>query len=241
MSLTIRAVPILADNYAWLLRDERTGATAIVDPAEDAPIDAAIQAEGGRLDLILLTHHHADHIAAAEPLRARYGARVVGAKADTYRLPPLDVAVSEGDIVALGDQPAQVIETPGHTRGHISYYFPQGGALFCGDTLFSLGCGRLLEGTAEELFTSLGKFADLPDSTLVCCGHEYTKSNARFALSVDRDNAALRARAQQVDQLRAEGQPTVPATLGNERAENPFIRAPTAAAFAALRIQKDRF
>jgi hydroxyacylglutathione hydrolase len=241
MSLTAQPVPILSDNYAWLLRDSDTGALAIVDPAEDAPIDRAIQAAGGRLVLIVLTHHHTDHIAAVEPLRARYGARVVGAKADAHRLPRLDQVVVEGDAVRLGNAEGTVIETPGHTIGHVSYHFRDGGVLLCGDTLFSLGCGRLLEGTAEDMYASLGKLAALPAATLVCCGHEYTKANARFALSVDPDNAALRARDREVDQLRAEGQPTVPSLLGNERAENPFLRAPDVAAFASLRARKDRF
>jgi hydroxyacylglutathione hydrolase len=241
MSLTARPIPILSDNYAWLLRDADSGAVAIVDPAEDAPIDRAIQAAGGRLDLILLTHHHHDHIAAVEPLRTRYGARVVGAAADADRLPRLDQRVGEGDVVQLGAAAAAVLETPGHTIGHITYHFPDGGVLLCGDTLFSLGCGRLLEGTAGDLFGSLAKFAALPDATLVCCGHEYTKSNAQFALSVDPDNTALRARDRQIDQLRADGQPTLPALLGNERAENPFLRAPDIASFASLRARKDRF
>ena len=241
MPITARAVPILSDNYAWLLRDEATGATAIVDPAEDEPIDRAIQAAGGRLEMILLTHHHDDHIAAVEPLRARYGAVVVGAAADAHRLPKLDQAVREGDTVRLGEILGAVLETPGHTIGHVAYSFADGGILLCGDTLFSLGCGRLLEGTAADMFRSLGKFADLPDATLVCCGHEYTKANARFALSVDPDNAALQARDRQIDQLRADGQPTVPSMLGNERTENPFLRAPDVARFATLRARKDRF
>jgi hydroxyacylglutathione hydrolase len=241
MSLTAQPIAILSDNYAWLLLDSATGTVAVVDPAEDAPIDAAVQRAGGRLELILLTHHHDDHIAAVEPLRARYGARVVGAAADSHRLPRLDMAVHDGDTVTVGNTAGRVLATPGHTLGHISYYFADGGILLCGDTLFSLGCGRLLEGTAEDMFGSLAKCAALPDATLVCCGHEYTKNNARFALSVDPDNAALRARERQIDQLRAAGAPTVPALLGNERRENPFLMAADVAAFARLRAAKDRF
>jgi len=241
MTVITQAIPILSDNYAWLIRDEATGFTAIVDPAEEAPIVAAIEAAGGKLDAILLTHHHDDHIAAVEPIRRRYGARVIGAQADAHRLPRLDQAVREGDIVALGEGKARVIDTPGHTVGHIAYFIEPGAVLLCGDTLFSLGCGRLLEGSAEDLFRSLQKFAGLPDATLVCAGHEYTKSNARFALSVDPDNAALRTRDAQIDQLRAGGEPTLPALLGNERAENPFLRAPDVASFAVLRAKKDRF
>ena len=241
MSIRAQPIAILSDNYAWLLRDGETGTVAIVDPAEDAPIDRAIQAAGGRLDLILLTHHHPDHVAAVDPLRARYGAKVVGAAADAHRLPALDEQVREGDRVRIGAGVARVLETPGHTIGHISYSIAEGGILLCGDTLFSLGCGRLLEGTAADLFASLAKFAPLPDATLVCCGHEYTKANARFALSIEPDNMALRARDRQIDQLRADNQPTLPALLGNERAENPFLRAPDLERFATLRSQKDHF
>jgi hydroxyacylglutathione hydrolase len=241
MPLTVQPLPILSDNYAWRLQDAATGAVAVVDPADADAIIAALDALGGRLDLILLTHHHADHIAGADAVRARYGAPIVGHKADASRLPRLDQAVEEGDTVELGAAFAQVIDTPGHTRGHIAFYFPDGPALFCGDTLFSLGCGRLSEGTAGELFTSLHKFDGLPGETLVCCGHEYTESNARYALHVDPDNTALQARAKAVSALRAAGKFTLPSHLSDERAENPFLRAKTAVEFAALRSGKDNF
>ena len=236
-----QAVPILSDNYAWLLRCDATGAVAIVDPAEEAPIVAAIAATGGRLDLILLTHHHADHVAATDAVRARYSARVVGAQADASRLPKLDQAVAEGDSVAFGATHAQVIETPGHTVGHIVYHFADGAILLAGDTLFSLGCGRLLEGSAGQMFASLRKLAALPADTLVCCGHEYTESNARFALHADPANAALAAFASGVSAARAAGRATVPSRLGDELAVNPFLLAPDLARFAALRSQKDMF
>ena len=240
--MTAQAIPILSDNYAWLLRDAASGFTAIVDPAEAAPIMAAIEAGGGRLDAILLTHHHQDHIAAVEPIRAATGARVIGAAVDAHRLPPLDVAVAEGDEVPLGESAALVIATPGHTTGHISYHIAGGGILLCADTLFSLGCGRLTEsGTAADLFQSLRKLAALPPDTLVCCGHEYTQSNARFAVTEEPENAALRARADEVGRLRAAGRPTVPTTLGAELAENPFLRVRDAGAFAAMRRRKDAF
>ena len=241
MSITATLVPILQDNYAWLLRDSASGFTAIVDPADPAPIIAAIEAAGGRLDLILLTHHHADHVAGTDAVRARFGATVVGAAADAHRLPRLDQAVAEGDRVALGTAEAVVIETPGHTRGQINFHIPDGALLLSGDTLFSLGCGRLIEGTAAEMFASLAKLKALPAETLVCCGHEYTESNARFALSIDPDNAALQARAAQVRALRAAGKPTVPSRLADELAANPFLRAPDTAGFAALRAAKDKF
>jgi hydroxyacylglutathione hydrolase len=241
MPVTAEPVPILSDNYAWLLREQATGAVAIVDPADAKPVIAALERAGGRLDLILLTHHHADHVAGTDEVRARFGCRVVGAAADRHRLPKLDQAVREGDDVAFGAARARVIETPGHTRGQINFYFPDGSVLLSGDTLFSLGCGRLIEGTAEEMFRSLGKLKALPPSTVVCCGHEYTQSNARFAQSVDPDNPALAARVEQVRELRAAGKPTVPSTMEDELAANPFLRAPDVKHFADLRARKDRF
>ena len=241
MTITAEPVPILSDNYAWLLRCDVTGATAIVDPAEVDPVAAAIDAAGGRLDLILLTHHHGDHIAGTDEIRARYGAKVVGARADAHRLPKLDQAVSEGETVTLGASTATVIETPGHTRGHIAYYFADGHVLLCGDTLFSLGCGRLLEGTAGEMFASLAKLTALGPDTLVCCGHEYTESNARFALHADPGNAALVAYAGKVKAWRAAGKPSLPSRMGDELASNPFVRAADVAALADLRGRKDKF
>ncbi|MBV9118874.1 MAG: hydroxyacylglutathione hydrolase [Acetobacteraceae bacterium] len=241
MPVTAEPVPILSDNYAWMLRDAASGAVAIVDPADPGPIIAAIERAGGRLDMILLTHHHADHVAGTDAVRARFNCPVVGAAADAHRLPRLDRAVREGDTVQLGTAEARVIDTPGHTRGQINLYFSDGDVLLSGDTLFSLGCGRLIEGTAEEMFASLRKLASLPADTLVCCGHEYTASNARFALTVEPDNAALRARAEEVRRLREANRPTVPSRLGEEMAANPFLRAPDAASFARIRAQKDAF
>jgi hydroxyacylglutathione hydrolase len=191
--------------------------------------------------MILLTHHHADHIAGTDEVRARFNCPVVGAVADRHRLPRLDQAVAEGDTVRLGNASGTVIETPGHTRGQINYFFADGDILLSGDTLFSLGCGRLIEGTAEEMFASLRKLAALPGDTQVCCGHEYTESNARFALAVDPDNADLHAFVGKVEQLRAAGQPSVPSALADELKANPFLLAPDVASFAVMRAKKDRF
>ncbi len=241
MTMTARPVAILSDNYAWLVQDDATGYTAIVDPAEEAPIVAAIDASGGRLDAILLTHHHDDHIAAVEPIQARYGATVIGATADAHRLPKLDESVAEGDTVQLGEASARVIDTPGHTVGHISYFIQPGNVLLCGDTLFSLGCGRLMEGTAADMFGSLKKLAALPGDTVVCCGHEYTQSNAKFAVTEEPDNQALAQRAAEIDRMRTAQQATVPTRLSDELAQNPFLHATDAASLGALRKRKDEF
>ena len=240
-SLDIVPVPVLSDNYVWLLRDEATGAVAVVDPGEAPPVEAALAARGWAPALILLTHHHGDHVGGVAALKAAHGAAVIGAAADAHRLPALDRAVSPGETIAVGECQALVIDTPGHTRGHIAYHFAEAGVLACGDTLFSLGCGRMFEGSAEEFFAALQRLAALPDETLVLCGHEYTQANARFALTVEPDNAALRARAAEIEAQRAAGRPTLPVTLGAEKATNPFLRARDVARFAALRAAKDSF
>ena len=239
MTLTVRRVPMLSDNYAWLLKDEASGATGFVDPADEAAASAAVREAGGRLDFVLLTHHHDDHTAGAAGLARGFGARIVGNRADRRRLPKLDVELAEGDDFALGGAHARIIDTPGHTVGHVAYAFEADRALFCGDTLFSLGCGRLFEGTPAQMFASLGKLAALDPETLVYCGHEYTASNARFALSADPENPALRERAAEVERLRAEGRPTIPVALASELACNPFLRAKDAEELGRLRRAKD--
>lgn len=241
MPVSATAIPCLSDNYAWMLRDAATGTVAICDPGEAGPIIAALEAAGGRCDLILLTHHHGDHVDGVAAVQARFGAKVVGASADAHRLPKLDIVLKPGETVAVGETDGMVIDTPGHTVGHIAFHFPEGGVLLCGDTLFSLGCGRLLEGTAAQMHGSLVALAALPEATLVCCGHEYTESNARFALTVEPENAALVARAAAVKAQRAAGQATVPTTLAEEKAANPFIRAADVARLAAIRTAKDNF
>ena len=254
-ALDIVLVPALSDNYVYLLHDAASGATAVVDPGEAAPVEAALAERGWTLTHILNTHHHADHIDGNEALKAKYGATLVGPKAEAARIPDMDVTVAEGDTYDFAGHTAQVYETPGHTTGHISFYFADSDALFPGDTLFSLGCGRMFEGTPAQFWDSLRKLRDLPDSTYIYCGHEYTASNAKFALSIDGDNDALKARATEIDELRAQGRPTIPSLLGQEKAINPFLRAddPAIAAavgkpgadpvevFAAVRKGKDTF
>ncbi|MCY1126115.1 hydroxyacylglutathione hydrolase [Frigidibacter sp. RF13] len=255
MPLEIVTIPCLTDNYAYLAHDAATGTTAVIDVPEATPILNALAARGWKASHILITHHHDDHIAGVEALAAATGARVIGAAADAHRLPPLDEAVSEGDTVLLGMGMGHVIEVPGHTVGHIAFHFPDSAVVFTADSLMSCGCGRLFEGTPDQMWDSLSKLAALPEGTLVCSGHEYTQSNIRFALSVDPDNAALLDRAARVAALRARGEATVPVTLAEERATNPFLRATDQAmkarvglegasdtrVFAHLRALKDRF
>lgn len=225
MSAEIRQFLCASDNFGVLVHDPATGATATIDACEEAPIVAALEAAGWRLTHILVTHHHDDHIAAIPALKARYEPLVIGPAADADRIPDMTQGVREGDKVRVGSLEAEVIETPGHTVGHISFHFPAERLLFAGDTLFSLGCGRLLGGTPAQMWSSLGKLARLPDDTAVYCGHEYTLSNARFALGVDPDNAVLRQRAAEAEALRARGAFTLPTTIGAEKAANPFLRA----------------
>jgi hydroxyacylglutathione hydrolase len=255
MPLEIVTVPCLSDNYAYLLRDGGTGRVGLVDAPEAAPIEAALKARGWGLDLILITHHHGDHIEGVDALRRGYGAQVAGFGPDRRRLPALDVVLEDGGTVALGDSVAQVMAVPGHTLGHIAYNFPEAQALFSADSLMVMGCGRVFEGTAEQMWASLARLAALPDGTEIYSGHEYAAANTRFALSVDGDNAALQKRAGQIAAARAEGRPTVPARLDLERATNPFLRVAIpgfkarlglenlsdAQVFAEVRRRKDAF
>ncbi len=241
MTVAAHAIPMLSDNYSWLLTDSVSGKVGIVDPAEAAPAIAALERLGKGLDFIFLTHHHADHVDGVAELVAKYHPTIVGNGADAHRLPKLDIVVHEGSLVEFGAAKLRVIETSGHTVGHISYYIADGGILLPGDTLFSLGCGRLFEGTAAQMFASISKYSDLPDDTLICAGHEYTASNVKFAVTIEPENKALQARARQVEALRAKGLPTLPVSLGEERATNPFLRAKTPEEFARIRTAKDNF
>ena len=225
MALEIVPVPALADNYVYLLREPESGLVAAVDPSQAKPVFDALAARNWRLTHILNSHHHWDHTDGNLELKEKTGATVVGPKADEARIPGIDVALKEGETFTFGNETAQIFDIPGHTRGHIAFYFPESKALFSGDTLFSLGCGRLFEGTPGQMWASLSKLKRLPPDTRVYCGHEYTAKNARFALTLEPDNAALNERWKEVHVLRGEGRPTVPALLGQEVAANPFLRA----------------
>lgn len=255
MALEVHMFPCLSDNYGFLIHDADANVTAVIDTPEVAPINAALEAKGWQLTHILNTHHHFDHAGGNEALKERWGCTVVGAANDASRIPGIDVRVSDGETLSFGSTEAQVLETPGHTTGHIAYYFADDGVAFVGDTLFALGCGRLFEGTPEQMWTSLGKLMALPDDTVVYCAHEYTQANAAFALSVEPGNADLVARSAEIDRLRAAGEPTVPTTIGLEKATNPFLRPDSpnlqatvglgdgdlVAVFAETRRRKDSF
>lgn len=254
-ALEIVQIPVLQDNYLYLIHDPASGDTAIVDPAVEDPVVTELDKRGWKLTHILNTHHHWDHTGANLALKERYGLTIVGPKADKDRIPGIDVCVDDGDTVSLGDHSGDVYFVPGHTSGHIAYHFADALALFCGDTIFSMGCGRLFEGTPAQMWTSMQKLMALPDETRIFCAHEYTTANGNFALSVEPKNAALITRMDEVTKLRAADKPTVPTTLGLEKETNPFLRpmsdeiqatigltgAPLTDVFAEVRRRKDSF
>lgn len=253
--LDIRMFPCLSDNYGVLIHDPTSNLTAAIDAPEEDAVRAALEEAGWTLTHIMVTHHHADHTQGIAGLKQRFGCHVVGPRAEAAKIPTLDETVGEGDSWRFGIFEARIHETPGHTKGHIVYWLPNPGVLFAGDTLFALGCGRVFEGTMEEMWSSLEKLAKLPRATLVYCGHEYTASNAKFALTIEPDNAHLKARADEISEKRSRGEPTLPTTIGAELDANPFLRAnlpevkaaigmadaADAEVFAEIRRRKDNF
>lgn len=251
----IHQIPTRSDNYVYLLRERSSGNAAVVDPSDAAPVLETLEMFGWNLTHVLATHHHDDHIGGVPEIKEKTGCTVVGPRADRDRIPMIDVEVGDGDTFMLYEAEARVWDVPGHTRGHIAYWFAESQALFCGDTLFALGCGRVFEGTFEQMYGSISKFAAVPDETWVFCAHEYTAANARFALDVDPDNAELQAYARQIARRRDAGVSTVPSLMGLERRTNPFLRADDPAfakvlgmedstpveIFAEVRTRKDNF
>ncbi|WP_271949161.1 hydroxyacylglutathione hydrolase [Ruegeria faecimaris] len=255
MPLEIVTIPCLSDNYAFLAHDAVSGNTALIDAPESGPILSELERRGWGLSHVLLTHHHFDHVDGLPAILEQHPATVIGAAADAHRLPPLDQQVNDGDSFEIGGEPVLVLDVSGHTLGHIAFHMPQSAVVFTADSLMAMGCGRLFEGTAPQMWESLCKLSALPDDTLVCSGHEYTQSNAKFALTVDPGNSALQKRVAEIDSTRAAQQPTVPSTLALEKATNPFLRAADPAIqahlgmagaepakiFAEIRARKDRF
>ena len=255
MPLEIRQIPCLSDNYGYLVHDPSTGQTATIDTPDANAINEALGKEGWTLTHIFNTHHHFDHTGGNTALKEQWGCEIIGPRGEAAKIPDIDRQVGEGDIVELGTLKASVYDTPGHTNGHIVFHFPSEEVAFVGDTIFALGCGRLFEGTAEQMWTSLSKIAAWPGKTKLFCAHEYTQANAQFALSVDPDNQALKTRAAEIDAARAQGLPTVPMTVEEELRTSPFMRADqeslkiavgmgnaiAAEVFAEVRTRKDNF
>ena len=239
--LDIVRIPVLSDNYVWLVHEPASGETLVVDPAVSEPVLAAAEARGWRISQIWNTHWHPDHTGGNAAIKVATHCLVTGPAAEADRIPTLDRRVGEGDMVALGAVEARVLEVPAHTAGHIAYHLSDESVVFVGDTLFAMGCGRLFEGSAGQMYANLKRLAALPPETAVYCAHEYTLSNGRFALTVEPENAELAARMARVEAARRAGEATVPTTIALERATNPFIRASSVEAFAERRLGKDVF
>jgi hydroxyacylglutathione hydrolase len=240
-TLKFHLFPCLSDNYGVLVHCPETGATASIDAPEAASVEKALAGRGWKLTHILITHHHHDHVGGVEELKNKWNCEVIGNADEPHGLPGLTGTVTPGGTYDFARHKAHIIATPGHTLGHITWHFADDGVAFAGDTLFTLGCGRVFEGTMEQMWDSMKKLAALPPETVVYCGHEYTLSNGKFALTVEPDNQALKARMADIEKLRAEGKPTVPTTIAEELETNPFLRAGSAARFAEVRKAKDNF
>jgi hydroxyacylglutathione hydrolase len=240
-TLDIVRIPVLNDNYVWLMREPQSGSVGVVDPAVAGPVLAEAAKRRWKITHILNTHHHGDHVGGNREIKEATGCTIVGPRRDRARIPGIDVEVDDGERYRFGEAEADVFFVPGHTSGHIAYAFREQKALFCGDTLFALGCGRLFEGTPQQMFQSLARLAALPDETRLYCAHEYTLSNGRFAVHAEPGNADIADRLAAVEQLRSRGQITVPTTVAAERATNPFVRARDWHEFARLRTSKDSF
>lgn len=237
--LNVELIPILNDNYTYLLQDTESHAVGIVDPGAADPVLEMLEQRGLALTHILITHHHGDHIDGMKTLRKKYGAHVCGPRGEVDKIGNLDTVLGEGDTFQFGAETAGIIETPGHTLGHIAYWFEKSGKLFCGDTLFAMGCGRVFEGSLEQMYESLRKLGELPSDTQIYCGHEYTVANGEFAMNIEPDNGTLRQRLNTVKAARARGEPTLPSTIREELQTNVFLRARDAAHFAEIRRAKD--
>ena len=238
--LQVLRIPVLNDNYVWLLHDDASGETVAVDPAVADPVLEAAAARGWTIGQIWNTHWHGDHVGGNAAIKAATGCTITGPAAEAEKIGTLDRQVGEGDQVRIGDHVATVLEVPAHTAGHIAYHLADDRILFVGDTLFAMGCGRLFEGTPAQMYANMARFSALPDDTAVYCAHEYTQSNGRFALTVEPENEALVARMAEVDAARARGEATVPTTIGQERATNIFMRARDVGQLACRRAAKDR-
>ena len=241
MSLEVLCVPVLHDNYIWLAHDAGSGETVVIDPAVAGPVLEAAGTRGWRITQIWNTHWHPDHTGGNAEIKAATGCTITGPAAEAAKIPTLDQTVSDGDTVMLGEHSAYVIDVPAHTAGHIAYHMPGEPLIFVGDTLFAMGCGRLFEGTAEQMFANMQRLSHLDPETLVYCAHEYTQSNGRFALVAEPENEAIRHRMADVDVARSNGEPTIPTSIALELATNPFMRARDAAELAERRAAKDAF
>lgn len=241
MSLEVLCVPVLRDNYVWLAHDPGSGETVVIDPAVSGPVLDAAAERGWHITQIWNTHWHPDHTGGNAEIKAATGCLITGPAAEAAKIPTLDQQVMDGDTVMLGEHSAYVIDVPAHTAGHIAYHMPGEPLIFIGDTLFAMGCGRLFEGTAEQMFANMQRLSALDPETLVYCAHEYTQSNGRFALVAEPENEAIRHRMADVDVARSNGEPTIPTSIALELATNPFMRARDAAQLAERRAAKDAF